>query len=120
MVTNVGDHQLVAQHGQPTGVAELAVAAAALARGRCAQAEAVRLVDQDAVARPVAHVERAVGQREPLGPPQRLGQPLQLATALGHGALGLGEPALLHAAVAAVGHIQRLAIAREAAGGGHL
>ena len=45
VVTHVGDQQLVAQHGQPTGVAQLAVAAAALARGRRAQAEAVRLVD---------------------------------------------------------------------------
>ena len=72
------------------------------------------------MARPVAHVERAVGKREALGSAQRLGQPLKLAAALGHGALGLGEPALLHAAVAAVGHVERLAIAREAAGGGHL
>ena len=34
--------------------------------------------------------------------------------------LGLGEPALLHAAVAAVGHEERLAVTREAARGGHL
>ena len=34
--------------------------------------------------------------------------------------LGLGEPALLHAAVAAVGHVERLAVTREAARGGHL
>ena len=28
------------------------------------------------MAQPVAHVERAVGERKPLGPPQRLGQAL--------------------------------------------
>ena len=72
------------------------------------------------MAKPVAHVERAVGEREPLRPAQRLGQPLELTAALGHGALGLGEPTLLHAAVAAVGHVERLAVTRQAARGVHL